>query len=121
MRIVLAHGFSGFVEIDLGDITITYFKGVKDHLNAVFCDLEILTPGVHPFDPTAERAGQLDSQMPGDGVRAHIIGHSAGGLDARYLAAPPPGLGRGNKVASITTIATPHHGSVIADLLADPV
>ena len=54
--------------------------------------------------------------------KAHIIGHSLGGLDSRYLLSP------GNKkttendvaarIASLTSIASPHRGSPIADLLA---
>ena len=40
--------------------------------------------------------------------KVNIIAHSKGGLEARYLAAT---LGCGDQIASITTIATPHHGS----------
>jgi triacylglycerol lipase len=42
----------------------------------------------------------------------HLIGHSMGGLDARHLIADPAWKGR---VLSLTTIATPHLGSGIAD------
>ena len=41
MRIVLAHGFPGFVDIP---VIGQYFHGVKDHLLSVFRDLEVLTP-----------------------------------------------------------------------------
>ncbi len=44
--------------------------------------------------------------------KVNIIAHSKGGLDARYTAST---LGMGKYIASITTIATPHHGSQIAD------
>lgn len=46
-------------------------------------------------------------------MRVNIISHSMGGLDARYLAAT---LGYGPKIASITTISTPHGGSNVADV-----
>ena len=36
VRIVLAHGFPGFVEIDLGQIAILYFKGVKEVMAEVW-------------------------------------------------------------------------------------
>lgn len=44
--------------------------------------------------------------------KVNIIGHSMGGLDARYLIST---LGYGDKVASLTTISTPHRGSPVAD------
>ena len=46
--------------------------------------------------------------------KVNIISHSKGGLDSRYF------IWRynfGDKVASLTTISTPHHGSEIADLI----
>lgn len=46
--------------------------------------------------------------------RVHLIGHSKGGLDARMAAS---GWGCGEKIASITTICTPHRGSKTVDLL----
>jgi triacylglycerol lipase len=46
----------------------------------------------------------------------NIIGHSMGGMDARYVASPN-GLNEGSLIASITTISTPHQGSHIADVL----
>ena len=44
--------------------------------------------------------------------KVHIIAHSMGGLDARYMIAK---LGMENKVASLTTIGTPHLGTSFAD------
>ncbi len=46
--------------------------------------------------------------------KVNIIAHSKGGLDSRYMISK---LGMGGKVASLTTIATPHHGSAMADIL----
>ena len=46
--------------------------------------------------------------------RVNIISHSKGGIDSRYL------IWRhdfGDKIASLTTICTPHNGAEIADLL----
>lgn len=39
--------------------------------------------------------------------KVNIIAHSKGGLEARYLISS---LNMANKVASLTTISTPHHG-----------
>jgi len=46
--------------------------------------------------------------------KVNIIAHSKGGIDARYLVWKH---GFGDKIASITTLCTPHHGSEVADLL----
>jgi len=46
--------------------------------------------------------------------KVNIIAHSKGGIDSRYLIWK---YDFGGKVASLTTICTPHHGSEIADLI----
>jgi len=46
--------------------------------------------------------------------KVNIIAHSKGGIDSRYLIWK---YGFGDKVASLTTMCTPHHGSEIADLI----
>lgn len=46
--------------------------------------------------------------------KVNIIAHSKGGLEARYLIST---LGYSDKVASLTTISTPHNGSVTVDKL----
>jgi len=46
--------------------------------------------------------------------KVNIIAHSKGGLEARYMISS---LGMAENVASLTTIATPHHGSETLDLL----
>ncbi|MGK5084822.1 alpha/beta fold hydrolase [Bdellovibrionota bacterium FG-1] len=44
----------------------------------------------------------------------HLIGHSMGGLDCRLVVHR---YGLGDRIASITTLATPHHGSPLADFV----
>lgn len=46
--------------------------------------------------------------------KLHVIAHSKGGLDARHMMAHPDMAGR---VASLTTVSTPHHGSKTMDAL----
>ena len=46
--------------------------------------------------------------------KVNIIAHSKGGIDSRYMIWK---YQYGDKVASLTTIATPHYGSEIADFL----
>lgn len=46
--------------------------------------------------------------------KVNILAHSKGGIDSRYLVWKH---NFGDKIASLTTICTPHHGSEIADLI----
>ena len=119
--IVLAHGFFGFEDF-AGAGFESYFYGVKDDLAAH--GETVFTPAVDPFNDSTFRGAQLIERI--EEIRAEtgadkvvIIGHSQGGLDARVVAHDRPDL-----VSAVITIATPHHGTPIADvalqLLADP-
>ena len=46
--------------------------------------------------------------------KVNIIGHSQGGLDARYMIS---NLGMASKVASLTTMSSPHRGSAVASVI----
>ncbi len=53
--------------------------------------------------------GRIDEILRETGAeKVNIIAHSKGGLEARMAASS---LGYGNKIASLTTISTPHRGS----------
>jgi triacylglycerol lipase len=110
--IVLAHGFFGFRKL----IGIEYFKGVKKFLTRKFPDLKVKVTEVAPNDLVNKRAVQLWSQIDEMDNKVHIIGHSMGGLDSRFLLSPN-GLNKSEKVVSLTTIATPHCGSPVADFI----
>lgn len=112
--VVLAHGFFGFEDFAGADF-VNYFWGVKDYL-AGLGETEVFTPGVDPFNYSDYRGAQLAErvqQILRDTGRAkvNLIGHSQGGLDARVVAHDHP-----EWVASVVTVATPHRGSVIADI-----
>jgi triacylglycerol lipase len=51
-------------------------------------------------------------------AKVNIVAHSKGGLEARYLISK---LDMADKVASLTTVCTPHHGSAVADLVAGDI
>jgi triacylglycerol lipase len=111
--IVLAHGLFGFRRIGLGPLTLAwYFRGIPGILQAA--GNRVLVTRVHPTAGVVRRAKKLGEQIleafPDEPV--HLIGHSMGGLDARQLIADPAWKDR---VLSLTTIATPHLGSSIAD------
>ncbi|WP_435005717.1 alpha/beta fold hydrolase [Tundrisphaera lichenicola] len=111
--IVLAHGLFGFRRIGLGPLTLAwYFRGIPGILRE--SGNRVLVTRVHPTAGVARRSSKLGEQIleafPDEPV--HLIGHSMGGLDARALLADPSWRGR---ILSLTTIATPHLGSSIAD------
>ena len=117
--IVLAHGFFGF-EAFAGLDAIRYFFGVKDEL-AKNGETLVFTPAVDPFNDSKTRGAQLLAEiqkiLEQTGYeKVNIIGHSQGGLDARVVAHDRPDL-----VASVTTIATPHYGTPLADVIIDAV
>ena len=107
--VVLVHGFSGFnSEGETG----------------------VFAPLLPPYHSIEERAPYLARAI--DGIidesgagKVHIIAHSQGGLDARYVISA---LGYDDRVASLVTVATPHRGTPLADYalrlpegLLDPV
>ncbi|WP_435018904.1 esterase/lipase family protein [Tundrisphaera sp. TA3] len=111
--IVMAHGLFGFRRIGLGPLTLAwYFRGIPEALRAA--GNRVLVTRVHPTAGVARRSRKLGEQIreafPDEPV--HLIGHSMGGLDARALVADPWWQGR---ILSLTTIATPHLGSALAD------
>ena len=127
MNLVLAHGILGFRSISPFGDAINYFNGVKDFLQTAFSDppLRILVTQVDPVRGINVRGTSLAEQIIralGDGTlnpddQTHIIAHSMGGLDARFILSPANPNHIASRIASLTTIGTPHQGSPIADLL----
>ena len=123
MNLVLHHGLFGFAS--LGEIV--YFNGVKEHLAARFPGLlRILVTQVPPAGTIEVRGTSLGRQIqqalqPGGALdpdeTVHIIAHSMGGLDSRFLLSPDNPDNMADRISSLTTIATPHRGSPVADVL----
>lgn len=91
------------------------FGGVDDALHK--SGISALRTIAHPTASIETRAAEINQQIIeayGTDQPIHIIGHSMGGLDARYLASPA-GLNQGHRICSITTLSTPHRGSILAD------
>ncbi len=58
---------------------------------------------------------RIDEILQATGAaKVNLIAHSKGGLEARMAASS---LGAGNRIASVTTVATPHRGSKTIDRL----
>lgn len=112
LPIVLLHGMAGFDQIG----PLDYFYGVKSRL--VSDGYQVFVTEVDPFQRIEVRAAQLAPQIQSilsrtGARRVHLIAHSQGGLDARYLVSR---LGFGDRVATVTTISTPHRGTRVADV-----
>lgn len=111
--IVLAHGFFGFDEL-AGLDQVPYWYDVPEYLEAL--GHTVCVSEVDPFNDSTDRGMQLleEARACADQTghaRVNIIGHSQGGLDARVAAHLDP-----ERVASVTTVATPHQGTPIADI-----
>lgn len=95
---------------------LDYFRG----LPAIYPPQTTLFPGVSVLGSVKARAQELADKIAAKfpAGEVHIIAHSMGGLDARCLLAQNlNGLANPGRVASLSTISTPHGGSPVADLL----
>ena len=112
--IVLVHGLCGYDRISAFGVTVKdYFPGIREKLEAV--GNRVLVPRLSRTQGVVTRAAELkrfiERRVP-DGGPVHLIGHSMGGLDGRYMISR---LGMAERVKSLTTIGTPHRGSPFAD------
>lgn len=130
--IVLAHGIARFdilaviirEKLELPDggpvEQIEYFKGIKSHLQAN--GFNVSAPNVAFAASVDLRADELRNHVnnviqSSGTAKVHIIAHSMGGLDARHMIVDK---GMASRVASLTTIGTPHRGSPVADRIKQP-
>jgi triacylglycerol lipase len=109
----LVHGLLGFDRVKVGPFTVLrYFPGIEDAL--IDAGHRVAVPSLSKTRSVAHRADEL-KKFIGDtftNERVHIIAHSMGGLDARYMITR---LGMHDRVRSLTTVGTPHRGSTFAD------
>ena len=111
LPIVLCHGLLGFDKMGVpGFGEINYFRNIRDDLTA--CGCRVHAAKVSGTADVSVRAAELGRQIRDLGGSVHLIGHSMGGLDARYLISRLDGA---EYVVSLTTISTPHHGSPFAE------
>lgn len=109
--IVLLHGFMGFDKA----LKVDYFYRIaRDYQNR--CAM-VYTTNVNPLNTIQRRALELVPQIEQilevtKSEKINIIAHSMGGLDARHLIS---NLGFQNRVASLTTIGTPHRGTPVPE------
>jgi len=93
-----------------------YFKGIASHLKKH--GFKVHHSSVSFAAGLETRASDLKSEVnkileKSGKKKVHIIGHSMGGLDARHMIVHER---MADKVASLTTIGTPHLGTPVADV-----
>jgi triacylglycerol lipase len=117
LPVVLHHGLLGTGDLHFGPLKISYFRGIDRAIKELGHPL--LVTRVHPTSSIANRAAQLKEQIHRllqnplyTGKKVILMGHSLGGLDARYAVTK---LGLDRHVAAVVTITTPHRGSPYAD------
>jgi len=126
--LILAHGITrpdyliDFIvrKLNLNDYShvfdkFHYFKGIASYLKQH--DFEVYHTSVSFAADVETRAKDLTQEvqkiLAATGhEKVHIIGHSMGGLDARHMIV---NHGMAEKVASVTTLGTPHLGASVAD------
>lgn len=109
--ILLVHGLFGFDRIGGFEL----FHGIKQALRSA--GAQVFIPHLsasHCNEARGEQLlAQIDRVLSGTGAgRVNLIGHCQGALAARYVAAVAP-----DKVASVTSVSGPNHGSELADFL----
>lgn len=112
--IVLAHGMASQAKI-LG--IINYWADIPEEMVENGADVYITS--VNAMDSTENKAADWKRQVleilaVTGKDKVNVIGHSHGALYTRYAIT---NLGLGSKIASHTSIAGPHRGSVVAEMV----
>lgn len=108
------------IEPDINSDRTHYFRGIRTYLLSKGYKVEYgdiaFADGLETR--SAELARSIDEalakhQQP----KVHLLGHSMGGIDARYLVAHNPEAAR--KVATVTSLGTPHLGISLAEYILE--
>jgi len=129
--LVMAHGIMGWgghqAETSQNQMRV-YYNGVQpflaDYVSKAHPDVELvmIAPTVPQADTVANRGRALQQAIAAElnnwpaGTRVHLLAHSMGGLDSRWVLAQD---GMADNIASLTTIATPHRGTSLGNLAYD--
>lgn len=113
LPIVMTPGLFGIDEVRAGGrVFFQYYRQIPEVLTAA--GNRVVVARLRPLAGVAERACQLkaflERHFPDEAV--HLISHSLGELDGRYLISR---LGMAHRVRTLTTVGTPHRGTAFAD------
>jgi triacylglycerol lipase len=108
MNLVFASGFLQPQKV----LGIDYFRGLPaEYPDALFPKVAV---NGRVRDRAPVLAQQIRDRFPEGDI--HIIAHSMGGLDSRFLLSNNL-LGLAQRIKSLSTVSTPHRGSPVADLI----
>lgn len=113
--LVFSHGMAGFITVGADPLGVDYWYQILPDLARN--GASAWATRVSPFNSTEVRGEQLLQQVLEiraitGAPKVNLIGHSHGGPTIRYVAGVRPDV-----VASLTSIAGPHQGSPVADLV----
>ncbi len=109
--IVFVHGLLGFATRRVLGVRINGFRGVAQACAGRGAAL--VFPTLPPQGSVVERAAALARAVSRIAdKKIHLVAHSMGGLDARHFL---HALDPARHVTSLTTLATPHGGTPLAD------
>src|SRR5207302_6940704 len=104
----------------------SYFNGVRELYEEEYQQTQapwtvrVVAPTLPACESVTSRAAILQGQvaqilaaLPAK-TRVHVVAHSQGGLDVRWMVAQG---GTAPHIASLTTIAAPNGGTILADLV----
>ncbi len=118
--IVLSHGLFGWGDSDSNGIVniVDYWGNTISYLQGQ--GAVVYAPTKSATNSNEVRAQQLKDKInyfmaSGAYTKVHVLGHSQGGLDSRYMIS---NLGMASKVRSLTTLNSVHRGSPVADIVA---
>jgi len=114
--VVLCHGLFGFDKKgpeSIPCLQVHYWNRIQKYLEQLGC--KVIVPKVAPSGGVKYRAQELNNFIEANfpNQKVHLIAHSMGGLDCRYLIThiKPKSF----KVLTLTTLSTPHRGSPFMD------
>lgn len=113
--VVLMHGFGMLAAIRRAGMLHDVAMHLRSH------GVRAYAPNVAPYETVPRRAEQWCQCIERvleetHASHIHLVAHSMGGLDARYMITT---LGMHPHIATLTTISTPHHGTALADFVLE--
>ena len=119
----------GFGRLASYDYFVHLERALRDELRATGDEVATWVVDVAPTASVRRRAArlaELDARTcDDDRGPVHLVGHSTGGVDARLVASPDvslpcedAALGWLPRLATVTTLSTPHHGTPLASFFA---
>jgi hypothetical protein len=136
-RIYFSPGMFGFGRLASYDYFAHLERALGEHLRARGDEVATWVVDVAPTASVRKRAARLAELVARtcdeddahahahDRAPIHLVGHSTGGVDARLVASPgvdlpcdPAALAWLPRLASVTTLSTPHHGTPLASFFA---